>query len=291
MAKTPEPYIIHKRKDCNTYQFSLNLTCGLPDRICQEWKRKSFQALPSELAQYMHPKTNPATKAACYALIDLLKTKNAEGQAKKAKTSDITVGAWIEKFTVMETSPRTGINNAKNRSYSIATLSTYQCYWNAHIKDDPITKLKMNELEEDDILEFINRMSARKKEDGSTLAGTRTYVGIIVFFRMAFKNYQQSFPRWANPFVRLDPPKYDEGIRDFLSEDEIVKLFMPGVLKSTMEFAVCGTMFFAGLRRAEIAALRPEDLNWKDEKIKVKRAWQSFDKKCRILGPPKGKKA
>ena len=59
-----------------------------------------------------------------------------------------------------------------------------------------------------------------------------------------------------------------------------------------MELAVCACMFLSGLRRAEIAALRPEDLVWhgKPPKIIVRRAWQLFEKKQRVLGPPKGKK-
>ncbi len=57
-----------------------------------------------------------------------------------------------------------------------------------------------------------------------------------------------------------------------------------------MELAVCACMFLSGLRRAEIAALRPEDLDWHTPKITVKRAWQNYDKKGRVLGPPKGKR-
>lgn len=67
---------------------------------------------------------------------------------------------------------------------------------------------------------------------------------------------------------------------------------MPGVLKTAMERAVCAVMFLSGLRRSEIAALKPEDLVWHrdDPKIKVRRSWQEFDHKERVLGPTKGKK-
>jgi len=37
--------------------------------------------------------------------------------------------------------------------------------------------------------------------------------------------------------------------------------------------------------------LKPEDLDWHTPKITVKRAWQNFNVKKRVLGPPKGKKA
>jgi len=50
MARTPQPFVVHKRKDTKTLQFSINYTCGLQERICAEWQRKSFQNLPAELA-------------------------------------------------------------------------------------------------------------------------------------------------------------------------------------------------------------------------------------------------
>jgi integrase/recombinase XerD len=49
-------------------------------------------------------------------------------------------------------------------------------------------------------------------------------------------------------------------------------------------------MFLAGLRRSEIFALRPEDLDWFTPKITVSRAWQNFNFQRRVLGPTKGKR-
>jgi integrase len=49
-------------------------------------------------------------------------------------------------------------------------------------------------------------------------------------------------------------------------------------------------MFLAGLRRAEIFALKPEDLDWKTPKITVCRAWQKFEYNDRTLGPTKSKR-
>jgi len=293
MARPKKPFTTPKRNDSKTFQLTLNPSCGLPSRVCLEWKRRSFQFFPDELAQHRNPKTKAAAETAAFALIEYLKKKNEEGNALKVRTEDITVGAWLEKFTVMETSPRTGINAAKNRPYSPGSIDLYKSYYNAHIKGDPITMLRMAELEEADVLEFINRLSMQKKgdrRDGDSLGGTRTSAGVIVFVRMAFKNYQKKFPRWYNPFAGLDPPKIVNGVRDALPEDEVMLLFYPDVLKTAMELAVCACMFLSGLRRAEIAALQPEDLDWHTPKIVVRHAWQKYDKKDRILGPPKGKK-
>jgi integrase/recombinase XerD len=88
----------------------------------------------------------------------------------------------------------------------------------------------------------------------------------------------------------LDPPGLNNGSRDALPEDEMVKLFHSGVLADAMELAVCEAMFLSGLRQAEISALKPDCLDWHTPKIMVKHAWQKFDSKSRVLGSTKGKK-
>jgi integrase len=70
----------------------------------------------------------------------------------------------------------------------------------------------------------------------------------------------------------------------------MLKIFEPGVLRGAMELAVGALMFYSGLRRAEVFALKPEDLDWKTPKITIRRAWQMFDSKDRVIGPPKSKK-
>jgi integrase len=293
MARGKEPFTVIRRTDSKSYRLTLNSSCGLPERVCDEWYRRSFQHLPAELADHRNPKSKSAAKDAVYALVQYLKKKQEdEGSARRVAVLDITVGAWIRKFTRLETSPRTGINAQKNRPYSEDSVDNYETYYRVHIKDDPLCLLKMAEVEEDDVTDFSTRMSLRKKKDGGLLAGTRTFAGIIIFVRMAFRSYQYKNRRWVNPFQFLDPPKHEEIKRDALKEEEILKLFMPGVLKTKMELAVCATIFLAGLRRSEVSALKPEDLDWHTPKIKVKRAWQNFEKKNkRVLGPPKSKRS
>jgi integrase len=148
----------------------------------------------------------------------------------------------------------------------------------------------MAEVEEEDATEYITRLAVKKLANGQPCGGTRTFAGVIRFIRMAFKEYQRKNKRWFNPFMSLDPPVYNKKNRDALPEDEMIRLFGPGVLKSTLELAVCAAMFLSGLRRSEIFALRPEDLDWHTPKITLRRAWQSFERKDKVPGPPKGKR-
>jgi integrase len=112
MARIVEPIIIHKRG--NSFQFTLNSTCGLPRCVCAEWQRRSFKTLPDELSLYRNPKTKPEAKAHAQVLIAFLRKRQEAGlSAKRPVAEDITVGDWLRKFTRIETSPRTGVTAFK----------------------------------------------------------------------------------------------------------------------------------------------------------------------------------
>ena len=291
MPKAPKPIVIAKRNDSDTFQFTLNSVCGLPERVCDEWRRKSFRDLPDDLADYRNPRDDKEAEAGAIALIVYLRNKkDEEGTARRVHTEDITVGAWIEKFTALETSPRTGINASRNRPYSLNTIDLYHGYYKCHIKDDPICKLKMSEIEEEDVLEYVTRLSIKKYKGGDELAGSRTFSGVLSLMRLAFKQYKKKVKKWFNPFEDLDSPMYNKKSFDALTEDEMIKLFYPGVLTSALELAVCATMFLSGLRRGEIYALRPEDLDWNTPRIVVSHAWQKLTRKGRKISTTKGKK-
>jgi hypothetical protein len=145
-----------------------------------------LQHLPEELSSYRHPRKKSDAEAGAVALIAYLKKKQSEGGARYAKAEDITVGAWIEKFTAIETSPRTGFNASRNRPYSPDTVETYRGYYNTHIRGDPFILLKMAEVEEEDAMEYITRLSvkrliATKGKAGRPMGGSRTFAGVIGF--------------------------------------------------------------------------------------------------------------
>jgi integrase len=120
------------------------------------------------------------------------------------------------------------------------------------------------------------------------MAGTRTFEIAIKFVRMTFREFGKTHPRWLNPFQSIDAPKAMDGNpRDILDDNEVIKLFSSNAFNDKMEKAVCAAMYWAGLRRSEIFALRPENLDWKTPKIRIENAWKNFDRKDRELGDPK----
>jgi integrase len=91
----------------------------------------------------------------------------------------------------------------------------------------------------------------------------------------------------ANGLGGLSPKRKDELVRESIEENEIAKLFKPGVIANPLEKAVCMAMFWAGLRRSEIWGLKVEDLDWQTPKLSIRHAWKCFNSKRRELGDPK----
>jgi integrase len=115
--RTPRPFSTPRRNDSKTFQITLKHTCGLPERVCAEWRRRSFLDLPEELAQYRNPRTKSAAETGAVALIAYLKKEQNEGGFQRDTAKDITVtefakdmftaGAahikrWIEKGYVLK---------------------------------------------------------------------------------------------------------------------------------------------------------------------------------------------
>jgi integrase/recombinase XerD len=295
MARLSKPYIIQKRNDSQTFILTLTIASGLPRHICQSWKRKSFIHFPDALAMYRRPASKTFADRGAMALVEYLK-QETDPQKTELITDDPLVGDWLRKFTTYEGNPRSARLTGKNRPYSPKTIKGYQLMFNRYVKNDPINGRRMQNLEQTDMLEFMSRLGeiriglSRKdaKKNGYKLAGTVSFERILKFVRMAFREYGKTHPRWLNPFQSIDAPKAIDGSpRDILDDVEVIHLFNSDAFADCMEKAVCSAMYWAGLRRSEIFALKPEHLDWKTPKIRIKNAWKDFDSKDREMGDPK----
>jgi integrase len=285
MAKLPKPFIIDKRKDSNTYQLTISMSSGLPLRLCNEWQRKSFKNLPDALSMYRYPRNKAEADRCALALIQYLKTISANMPHKASE--DLSVGEWLRKFITLDDNPRAARLIGDGSPYSPDTIAMYAGHFQAHIKGDPFLNLGITEVEEADALAFTGRLSMTKTKDGRTMAGTRTYAITMRFIRMAFHEYQLLHQGWVNPFSGFRAPKSKETAREALEEEEIIRLFAPGVITDPLQRAVCAAMFWAGLRRSEIWGLKPEDLDWHTPQLKINHAWKQYNSAKRELGDPK----
>jgi integrase len=108
------------------------------------------------------PKSKTAASAGAFALIQYLLQQIEEGERPAVAAENTTVGQWIERFTAIERSPRTARNAAGNRPYSVGTLTNYESYYRNYVKDARITGVKMEDVEEEDVLGFISELSVRE---------------------------------------------------------------------------------------------------------------------------------
>jgi hypothetical protein len=115
MPRLPKPYRLQRRVDSKSFLLSLNATSGLPERVCGEWKRNSFQ----NLAQFREPRSRSAAEAAATALISWLKNT---AQPRRVESDKITAGAWLANFASIEKSPKAASLTAEGRPYSFNTL-------------------------------------------------------------------------------------------------------------------------------------------------------------------------
>jgi hypothetical protein len=105
----------------------------------------------------------------------------------------------------------------------VDTLTHYADYYRLHVKDDPIANLKMVEVEEDDILEYMVRLSASELKDksGRKMGGTRKFVLVVSFLRTAFNAYHKKYKRQGNAFQYVEKPKNLSGNKAGMDRDKI----------------------------------------------------------------------
>jgi len=289
MSRVLGAFTVQRRSKKNkSFILTINKESGLSSEICSKWKRKSFANLPPEISAFRHPTSKVAAENGARAFIELLRKESQKGTVWKYFET-IIIGDWLPRFISLENNPRAERLISMGLPYQPATLPTYFHYYNRYIKDDPFLELDINTIDVPTTRAFLARIGMKKTKDNRVLAGTRAYEMISGFLRMAFNEYQEDHHEWRNPFDRIDSPKKVAGKRRaVLQEDEILKLFMPGVITDVLERAVAVAMFWAGLRRAEIFGLRYQDLDWRTPKLNIVCAWKNFGiVKSRIIGDPK----
>jgi integrase len=267
---------------------SLSPASGLPERICNEWDRVSFSKFPVELAHLREPKSKPAAETAADALITFLKNQLSLGRLK-LHYEDVTIGEWLKRFISLVNNPRSARLISDGIPYSTDTIEGYRQKYEQYLKDDPFMKIKMAEADESDALSFNGRLGLMKNKKNESIAGTRTYEITSRFVRMAFHEYEEENHGWYNPFRNIKAPKSRKPkARGAITDHELANLFKPEVFTDPLQKAICAAMFYAGIRRSEIFALKPENLDWHTPRINITNAWKRFtSKKHKEIGDPK----
>jgi len=129
MAKYSEPFNVLPRSNSNTYHLTLNYpACELPESVCKEWYRRSFQHLPIELSAYRNPKSKGTAKVAARALIKYLDEKEKEKSTRGTLLSCLSCLLQAKKDTEAKTTTSISITPI---FFTIKTL--HNSYYSAMI--------------------------------------------------------------------------------------------------------------------------------------------------------------
>lgn len=310
MARPRDPIVCKQRSDSGAWLVSLRPECGLPANICREWTRRSFSAAPEEWrAEHLarDPRNHREAMILAQRLVDYLKPRPDEARPASGAP---TLGSWMRLFLDVTTSPRARRLVGKGRPYSPKSIANYGSIYRTHLAGHVLLERRIDEIAEDDLLELLGdiarhevaqplRAPHRKRvadypgkpgpkprprperplPTPRKIEGTRAYEAIYSFVRMVFREYQLTHKGFRDPFFGLERPRGPQGKRGALEEGEVVRLFStPGVFDDQLERAVCTAIFWAGFRRAEVFALRPDRLDWRMPKIHIDSAWKNFDR-------------
>jgi integrase len=281
--RTQSPYLVRPRSDRpGDWQVWIRPATGLPSDLCALWTRRSLKAAPPEfLRRHRWPKSQTAAESMVSALIDYLRSSSPPPPPSTAPS----LGDYARLFTAAATSPRARALEAKGRPYSPGSIATYAVLYVGHVEPDAaLCGLRMDAAHRRDLEAYFSRLLAK-------LGGPcRTHQGTWAFLRMVFRQYSRDTGA-PDPFLGLDKPSYQETVRGALTEAEAVALFAdPGNFALELERVAMALVFWAGLRRQEAFALRPEHLIRETRRIRVSQAIKAFGRKFAEEGGTKGRR-
>ena len=266
MPKPARPFTTPQRADSKTFQIVLNPTCGLPPSVCAEWKRRSFQDLPRELAHYRNPKDIKTAEAAAYALIAYLMKKQGYSETDQNAVNKQTT---IEKFArnmFMDGAPHLIRWAAKGNVLKPKTIAQHRRFVENHIIPN-FGKLTFQEIRPTAVEDYLLQQNLSNSSRNSIM-----YTLQLIMREAKREGVIEIIPEF-------EPFKRNSKRQDVLSGEELTALFPydeqelisiwkrpDDMRKERAEIALMfGTLFCvtasAGLRSGEARALHQEQVS------------------------------
>jgi integrase len=274
--RTPKPFSTPRRSDSKTFQITLKHTCGLPERVCAEWQRRSFLDLPEELSQYCNPKTKSAAEAGAVALIAYLKKEQSRGAARRAGAEGITVGEFAGDMFI-EGAPHLERWAAKGKVLKLQTVVQHRrCLTNLLLPK--FGGLRFTDITPAAVEDFLLEQRLSNSSRNTALytlklvmreARRSGIIEIVPEFEPFKRNGKRQNTLSSEELTALFP--YDE--------KELIEIWKrpDGMRKERPETALMfGTLFCvtasAGLRSGEIRALHREQVSLPNSGLLIDRA-------------------
>lgn len=208
-----------------------------------------------QLFKYVTKKTMKECKSAAREIEQQLE------DGKLTNVENIRVVAWIEQY----------LKNNSN-SYAPGTIGLYKTYLKCHF--EPFFKqLKLKDLNDLHISKFKNHLLGKMKASSARrVLGTLSKI-----LKTALKD--------KSPAKEVELPKANTSCARAPSTEEF-KLIHEAVAGTRYEIPVlCAG--WCGFRREEIFAIKPDDLDFKDNTIRIDEAYAKNEKGQFQFGPPK----
>lgn len=196
------------------------------------------------------------------------------GKPRRAEPVGMTLGEWIDHYI----SSRTGVTKA--------TLYDYRSY----LRNDialTIGLIPLAQLSRDDIAGWVQGLvdkgTAEKPVAGKTIANKHGFLSAALNAAVIAERIP------GNPAAGTRLPTTERPDMVFLTEEEFaaVRDEIPAYWRPMVEFLVV-----SGARFGEVSALKPSDVNRKNNTVRIVRAWKrTYEVGGYELGPPKTKKS
>jgi integrase len=273
MGRIAEPYIVIKRGQ--SFQITLNPTCGLPHRVCDEWQRRSIKALPDELFNYRNPKTKPDCKASVIALIAFLKKKQTEGSAQGVAFQDKMANTpfcdYLYKFWDFKTSEYfrelETMGKKAHEEHASEMQKTVARYYRPYFE-----LLTLHEITEELLQSFIVHLKIDKGLAASTVNSARN-VAFVALRYAKRKKHIRDFD-----FAAVLRAGGEAKARGVLTKEEIEKL-LSLEWENTKAWMAVLISYRTDMRIGEVRALRLCDIH--ETHISVNHSWA---KKSKLKG-------
>jgi integrase len=173
--------------------------------------------------------------------------------------------AWKAWITGAESG---AISAGSGKKYKPSTLASYKTAWTKHLEKE-FGHLRLATIKRTELQKWANKKAAAGMPR-STLSNALEPMRVL--FRRALRNGEVA----TNPTTDLDLPSKAE------TEIEVVSPAQARALIDALpadEQALWATAFYAGLRRAELKALRCDDLDLDGGVLTVTRSWTQAEEK------------
>ena len=209
-------------------------------------------------------------------VVESIKEKKTEG----ALAEGLTLREYADRYFIWETCPHVGRLVSERKSITRRHVKEQRALLDRNVFTDALANMKISKIRRADILDFRTRLL---KRTGDKIRTVNKTIGVL---KTIFKEgiFREDLER--NPVVGIGDINYKQREIGIFTIEELRNLFPSdslGPWKDIQDHTCFLLAAVTGMRKAEILALRWENINFEKRFIRIDTAWKSREE----LGLPK----